>query len=62
MIKIFIALKSTSTHIKNDSEILVVLIVIERYRALQPLRALIVGYSNSFIFYLEHIARAVEFA
>ena len=50
LIKISIALKSTNTHIKNNS---VVLLVIGKYRALQVLRALIVGYNSSFFFLFE---------
>jgi len=61
LIKIFVALKSTSTYTKNISEVSVILRVTEKYRKiLQTSKILITRYKDHLFFYLEHLAEAVE--
>jgi len=61
LIKIYVALKSTSTHTKNISEVSVILRVTEKYKKiLQVSKILITRYKDNPFFYLEYLAGAVK--
>jgi len=57
---ISITLRSTSIYIENNSEVLVVLKVIEKYNeVLQVFQVLIIGYKSSFFSHLEYLAKTM---